>query len=330
MSSTNYIQTFYAGEALAAKRRVKINTASPATTTDPPEVVYADAGEDYIGVTEYAAASGELVAVKLVNAPGSFEICCDIGSAIGRGTTLYGAADGKVSDTSSGSAQGVSKVAAATDGDIIEVLAWNVKSTTAATVSVADTNSNMTGATVEAVLDEIMKGLKTAQYHINPDWIAEEAGTALTAAVDSPAGVGYAQISNKSQVIKWEADSTPSKIAVHFTLPQDLNDAKDLVLHLLGQPAAASPAITPTFTVEAYFDVAGTAVSGDTNCGGTSAEFAATAVLQEKTLTIALADLPASPSALTLVLNPTDGQMDTTDFYLAGIWLEGTRSVLTT
>ncbi|MFA5401638.1 MAG: capsid cement protein [Dehalococcoidia bacterium] len=330
MSSVNYVKTFIAGEALYAHRRVKIDTASPGTSTDPPEVVYADAGEDYIGVTEYDAASGAQVAVKLNNAPGTFEITCDINSAIARGTVLYGAADGKVSDASSGSAQGVSIVAGVTDGDVIEVAVWGIKSTTAATVSVADSNSNMTGATVEAVLDEIEKALKTTQYHINPDWITAEDGTALTKAVDSPAGVGFAQISNKNQVIKWEADGTPSKIVAHFTLPQDLNDAKDIVLHLLGQPAAASPAITPTFTVEAFFDVAGTAVGGDTDCGGTSAEFAATAVLQEKTLTITAANLPASPSALTLVLNPTDGQMDTTDFYLAGLWLEGTRSALTT
>lgn len=330
MSDVNGIKTFIAGEDLAAHRRVRIMTDSPATTTDPPEVVYADAGEDWIGVTEYAVSDGDLVAVKLNNAPGTFEICALIDSAIGRGTVLYGAADGKVSDASSGSAQGVAIEAAVSDNDVIEVAAWNVKSTTAGTVSVADTNSNMTGVTVEAVLDEIMKGLKTIQYHINPDWITAEDGTALTIAVDSPAGVGFAQISNKNQVIKWEADATPSPIVAHFTLPQDLDDAKDIVLHLLGMPAAASPAITPTFTVEAYFDVAAAAVSADDDCGGTSGEFAATAVLQEKTLTITAANLPASPSVLTLVLNPTDGEMSTTDFYLAALWLEGARKVLTT
>ncbi|HRZ13855.1 MAG TPA: DUF2190 family protein [Kiritimatiellia bacterium] len=330
MSSTNYIQTFYAGEALAAKRRVKINTSSPATTTDPPEVVYSDAGEDYIGVTEYAAASGELVAVKLVNAPGSFEIECTVNSAIARGTTLYGAADGKVSDASSGTAQGISKVAAGASGDIIEVLAWNVKSTTAATVSVADTNSNMTGATVEAVLDEIEKALKTAQYTITPDWITAEDGTALTKAVDSPAGVGYAQLSNKSQVIKWEKSATPADLVAHFTLPQDIDDTKDVYVHLLGALGAASPANTPVFTIEAYFDVAGAAPSADTNCGGESGEFSASTDLQEKTLKLAAADVPASPSALTLVLHPKDTELGDVDFYLCGIWLEATRKALTT
>ena len=329
MSSVNYVKTFIAGEALYAHRRVKIDTASPGTSTDPPEVVYADAGEDYIGVTEYDAASGAQVAVKLNNAPGTFEITCDINSAIARGTVLYGAADGKVSDASSGSAQGVSIVAGVTDGDVIEVAVWGVKSTSAANVTVADTNSNMTGTTAEAVLNEIMVGLKTAQYTITPDWITAEDGTALTKAVDSPAGVGFAQISAKSQVIKWEANATPNDIVAHFTMPQDLNDAKDVVVHLLGCPAAASPANTPVFTIEAYFDVAGAATSADTNCGGESGEFAASTNIQEKTLTITAANLPASPSALTLVLHPKDGECSDVDFYLHAIWLEGTRSLLT-
>jgi len=46
-------------------------------------------------------------------------------------------------------------------------------------------------------------------------------------------------------------------------------------------------------------------------------------------LKLAAADVPASPSALTLVLHPKDGECSDVDFYLHGIWLEGTRSLLT-
>jgi len=121
------VATFKAGEALAAKRRVKIESG---TTNDPPEVVYADAGEDFIGVTEYDVADGDMVAVKLNNAPGIFEIECVVDSAIARGTVLYGAADGKVSDASSGTAQGIS-VEVGADNQHIQVALWNVKATTA-------------------------------------------------------------------------------------------------------------------------------------------------------------------------------------------------------
>lgn len=112
-------KTFKAGEALEANRRVKIESG---TTNDPPEVVYADAGEAYIGVTEYAVADGDMVAVKLKNADGTFEIECDIGTAIARGATLYGAADGKVSDTVSGTAQFTSMQAAGANNEHIECL----------------------------------------------------------------------------------------------------------------------------------------------------------------------------------------------------------------
>jgi hypothetical protein len=38
------------------------------------------------------------------------------------GATLYGAVDGKVKDTASGTAQGTALEAATADGDIVEVL----------------------------------------------------------------------------------------------------------------------------------------------------------------------------------------------------------------
>ena len=83
-------KTFKAGEDLEARQRVKIESG---TTSTPPEVVYADAGEAYIGVTEFAVKNGEDVTVRLKNDSGTFEIECTVGSAIARGSALYGAAE---------------------------------------------------------------------------------------------------------------------------------------------------------------------------------------------------------------------------------------------
>jgi hypothetical protein len=112
-------KTFTAGEDLEAKRRVKIKSG---TTTSPPEVEYADAGEVPAGVTEYAVDSGDLVAVKLWNEGGTFEVESIIGTAIAVGASLYGAADGRLSDTVSSTAQATAMEAAAADNDHIEVL----------------------------------------------------------------------------------------------------------------------------------------------------------------------------------------------------------------
>jgi hypothetical protein len=320
------IKTFKAGEALEAHRRVKIKSG---TTTTPPEVVYADAGEDYIGVTEYAVLITEDVAVRLSNYPGTFEIECTVDSAIARGTVLYGANDGKVSDASSGTAQGISLEAAA-EGQVIEVAPWNVKATTAGTVSVADTGEIITGTTVEAALVEIMKGIKTAQYTIAPSEMRLESGAALAAFVDGSVD-GWAQMSSKAMAIRWNPGANPTDIMAQFVMPQDYDDTKDVVLHLMGTiiKAGAEVADSPVVTVEAYFDEAGAAPGADTDCGGDSGEFTADGTLEEKTLTITAANARAAPTVLTVVLHPKDGQLGTDDFALLAPWLEVTRKCLT-
>jgi hypothetical protein len=96
-------KTFTAGAALAEKRRVKIKAG---TTTTPPEVEPSGAGEAWIGVTEYAVESGDPVEIRLKNVAGTIEVECNPASSIVRGTLLYGAADGRVAETSSGTAVG--------------------------------------------------------------------------------------------------------------------------------------------------------------------------------------------------------------------------------
>ena len=106
-------KTFTSGEALLAKRRVKISGAT---------VVYADAGEEYVGVTMADCASGADVSVKLRNAPGTFEVTA--AGAYSAAAALYGAADGKVDDVSSGYQQFTAYEAATADGDITEAVPY--------------------------------------------------------------------------------------------------------------------------------------------------------------------------------------------------------------
>jgi hypothetical protein len=330
MENTGGYKAYTAGEALAAKRRVKIKSG---TTTTPPEVVYSGAGEEWIGVTEYAVSSGDPVSIRLKNGPGTFEIECTVSSAIARSTTLYGAADGKVSDASSGSAIGYAAEAGAT-GQHLEVNLSNVVSTTAGTVSVADSNSNMVGETVEAVLDEMEKALKTSQYSLFPQVMTLEDGTALTKFADGASGVGWTQLASKDLALRWNNQANPDDIIAQFVMPQDLDDSADVIVHYLGAivKAGADEADSPVIATEAYFSVPGAAPGADDDCGGDSGEFltAADDAYQEKTLTIANANVPASPSVLTLVIHPKDGQLGTDDFVLLLPWLEVTRKNLTT
>ncbi len=122
MSWNEGAKAFIAGADIEARRRVKLKSG---TTTTPPEVVHAGAGEDFIGVSEYAVKSGQSLAVRLANSPGTQEVEATVTTAIAVGTTLYGAANGTLGDDDNGgayTAQATALSAAAATGQHIEVL----------------------------------------------------------------------------------------------------------------------------------------------------------------------------------------------------------------
>lgn len=105
--------TFTAGEALEAYRRVKLSGDFT--------VVKAGAGEDAIGVTCAAVASGGLVTCWLLNKAGTVPMMAS--GSISQNAQVFPAADGKITATVTGRAIGFLIGEAATaDGDIIEVL----------------------------------------------------------------------------------------------------------------------------------------------------------------------------------------------------------------
>lgn len=106
-------KTFIAGEDLFANRRVKIKSG---TITMPPEIVYADAGEESIGLTCTTEKTGADIVVE----GRTYLVVTD--DALSIGATLYGAADGKVGDTVLGDPQFIALEAATADGDIIEAV----------------------------------------------------------------------------------------------------------------------------------------------------------------------------------------------------------------
>ncbi len=116
---------FTTGEALATRRRVKLSGAT---------IIYADAGEDAIGVTEYAIANGVVGAVRMINDSGTFEVTA--AGIISAAAAIYGAADGKVSATPSGPIIGHAIEAATADNDQIEVILYAVPTTYVRTASV--------------------------------------------------------------------------------------------------------------------------------------------------------------------------------------------------
>ena len=312
-------KTFIAGEDLAAHRRVKIDTS--ASTADPAEVIYADAGEDYIGVTEFAADDGYPISVRMASSTGTFEIECTVSSSIALGTTLYGAADGKVSDASSGSSQGINvEPGTISSGCIIEVAAMSIKSTTAATVSVADAGSLITATTVEAALAEAFTHIQTAQKFIPIPMttVWESDGTNASALTGSTTPIlDMANGDTDSGMILTWAASNSDAIIFQTPLPPDIDVTADVVVHFRAKMAGSTD--TPTVASDAYFN------EGDTKVEDVSAALGAT--YAEKTITIAAADVPAGAQTLTVELTP--GAHTTDILYMSAIWIEYTGTTLT-
>ena len=103
------LKTFTAGEDLEAYRRVKLSSGA---------VVYADAGEEFIGVTQEKVLNGDPVTIALRASDRTYKMVA--AGAITAGNVFYGANDGKIQASASGTAQGTAIEAATADGDVIE------------------------------------------------------------------------------------------------------------------------------------------------------------------------------------------------------------------
>ena len=115
MSQENLgIKAFVAGEDLEAYRRVKLGASSGT------QVVYADAGEAFIGITAAKVVQGDFISVNLKTTGRTFKMVA--AGVIAVGANFYGAVDGKISATVSGSVMGKVLEASASDLEVVEAL----------------------------------------------------------------------------------------------------------------------------------------------------------------------------------------------------------------
>lgn len=104
--------TLVAGEALAADRFVKLSAST---------AVYADAGDEPIGITMEAVASGAQVPVDLMTGAVRRVTASKALSACG---AIYCAADGKASDAAVGKQIGVNLTSATGAGGVVPAIVW--------------------------------------------------------------------------------------------------------------------------------------------------------------------------------------------------------------
>lgn len=163
--------TFRAAEALEAFRRVKLDSNG--------ELVYADAKEPAIGITQDAVADDEVCSVRLLNGPGTFKMTCS--AAVAARVPVYGTADGKIDDTGGGVPLGVSLEAGSGDGGIIEVLpipsSHGLRTVAGQHTTVAASDTIVTGlAVVVAVVAQLDDDPVDGAMHVTSS-IGDQAGT---------------------------------------------------------------------------------------------------------------------------------------------------------
>lgn len=227
----NGIGTFIAGEALAVFRRVKLSAGT---------VVYADATDDYIGVTQGPAASGEEVAVRFRTDPGTFFITC--AGAISANAAAYAANDGKVA--SSGTILvGTMTEAATGDGDQLELIPSGVASGTvgAPSVTVANAGTPNGNATI-TIQAKDLSGANIAARCLVHVWFAATAYAA-------PADLGTLTASTGT-ILKEDTDDALATCVTdaNGTLVLTLDTASDGTVHAMaevgGKVGTGSAAIT--------------------------------------------------------------------------------------
>ena len=317
-SQSTYVdgpKTFTAYEAMPKFSRVKFKSG---TTENPPEVHYADQGEQAIGVTEHHVAAGDCVAVRMLNKEGT--LLGIASEALSRGATLYAADDGEISDTSSGTSIGIALEEATADQDIIEYACFTIISTAAANISLADAGTFTDQTTVEAAIAEIYQDLFSAQGFIPVPLssLFESDATNITALAGNTTPVRDMANGDTDSgiVLTW---ATPNVDAVIFQvpLPPDLDVSADVVVHFRAKSGGATD--TPVFAADSYFN------EGDTKVEDNAAALGA--AYAEKTVTIAAADVPAGAQTLTCELTP--GAHTTDTIVLSAIWIEYTRALKT-
>lgn len=202
-------------------------------------------------------------------------------------------------------------------------------------VGILDAGGFTAASTVEAALAELYQNAKTAQAQINVPLTSfvDADGDPLAKFIDGASTVpGFNLADSEAFGIRWNNHATPGVVLTQVALPQDLDDAAAVVVHVLASKVGATLGDAVTFLATAFFHTVGAAHDADANAGGTTGAMtgnATTKTVQEVTLSIAAGDVPASPGSLSLTLKPTDGTLGTDDVIVEAVWLEYTRKILT-
>lgn len=202
---------------------------------------------------------------------------------------------------------------------------WTLAAEAAANITVADAGSLITATTVEAALAEAFQHIQSAQatMDIPLGAFTLEDGTGLLKQASTV--TGWAQISNKEIVILIPVNAASGEDALQATInvPQDLDESKDVVVHVLCGKNANNDALT--LDCEVYPCAAGDVGNADIQ---DTAAATVTQAAVELAFTCGADGVLAAPGTMTIILTQ-GGTNDGDQVYIYGAWIEYTRKTLT-
>jgi hypothetical protein len=125
-------------------------------------------------------------------------------------------------------------------------------------------------------------------------------------------------------------DAAPPKNLCGFVVPADADVTANMTLKFECSKSGNTDADDTTITVEAFNQVSGALHDADDDYGGTTNALvgnAAAKTLTTLSLTLALANLPAVGSGVSLTFKPTDGTLGTDDLLIHRMWVEYTKKL---
>lgn len=205
----------------------------------------------------------------------------------------------------------------------------------AALVAIADAGSFTAQTTVEGALQEVYQSLESSQGAIDlaPSRFYLLTGAPLAVFANGASAVpGSAIVDSKAFAIRWNNNSTLNGVMTSFIMPPDCDITANMTLTIYASKTGATSGDAVTFDVGAFNQVVGALHDADSDFGGTTGAMtgAATAkTVQAVTLTLALANLAASPAGVTLTIKPTDGTLGTDDLVFLGARVTYKKKILT-
>ncbi len=198
----------------------------------------------------------------------------------------------------------------------------------ASNIAVLDAGNFTTATTAESALAELYQHVKSVQKTVQiplTSWVDPD-GDPLAKFVNGGAD-GFFLNSSEGFGLRWNNAGSPTVFLTCVAMPQDYDDTADVVIHFLLSKVGATATDTPAMVVTAFSLTVGSAFTTSSNFGTTSSAMADNQLVQELTVTLAAADVPASPTAFTLTMVPNDLAAD--DLILHAVWLEYKGKLLT-